>query len=275
MTHLSRSDWNAKPAKSTTPMARPVGKAFVHHSVTDSSTPPAQAARNIQRMHQADPRTPYTDIAYQELIGLDGTTLDGRTTAVQGGATKGHNSSSLSWCLLGNFDTERPTGSMLEALAQRLALAVTEGRLTHDFTLGGHRDVNATACPGRHVMPHLTSVRSRVSEILTPTPGDAPMSAAEVAEIKAEIAKLAAGQVDIAARTQAPYPQVSIPGDGVIYVIVWSGDQPVRWAAPGPAPLSMLVNAGIVEPTVRRITGPEAAWVAKLRLVDGLTAFKP
>jgi len=36
----------------------------------------------------------------------------------------------------------------------------------------------------------------------------------------------------------------------------------------------MLVSAGIVEPTVRRITGPEAAWVAKLRLVDGLTAFK-
>ena len=168
--HLSRSDWGAKPAKSPTPLARPVSRAFVHHSVTDARTPPAQAARNIQRMHQSDPRTPYVDIAYQELIGIDGTTLDGRTTAVQGGATKGHNSSSLAWCLLGNFDTERPTGAMLEALAQRLALAVTEGRLTRDFTLGGHRDVNATACPGRHTMPFLTSVRSRVSEILTPTP---------------------------------------------------------------------------------------------------------
>jgi hypothetical protein len=176
MTHLSRSDWGAKPAKSTTPMARPVSKAFVHHSVTDARTPPAQAARNIQRMHQNDPKTPYSDIAYQELVSIDGTTLDGRGLSVQGGATKGHNSSSLSWCLLGNFDTERPTGSMLEALAQRLALAVTEGRLTRDFTLLGHRDANATACPGRHTMPHLTSVRSRVSEILTPidpTPSEA------------------------------------------------------------------------------------------------------
>jgi N-acetylmuramoyl-L-alanine amidase len=151
-------------------MARPVSKAFVHHSVTDARTPPAQAARNIQRMHQADPKTPYSDIAYQELVAIDGTTLDGRGLSVQGGATKGHNSTSLAWCLLGNFDTERPTSAMLEALAQRLALAVTEGRLTRDFTLLGHRDANATACPGRHTMPHLTSVRSRVSEILTPTP---------------------------------------------------------------------------------------------------------
>jgi N-acetylmuramoyl-L-alanine amidase len=273
VSHLTRSDWGAKPAKSTTPMARPVSRAFVHHTAGDARTPPAQAVRNVQRQHQNDPKTPYSDIAYQELIAIDGTTLDGRTTAVQGGATKGHNATSLSWCLLGNFDTERPTGSMLEALAQRLALAVTEGRLTRDFVLSGHRDANSTACPGRYVMPHLTSVRSRVSEILTPTPGDAPMSAAEVAEIKAEIQKLATGQLGLAVSTQAPYPQVSI-GDGVTYVLAWSGDQPVRWAAPGPAPLAMLVQAGIVEPEVRILTGDSVAWCSKLRKVDGLAAFK-
>jgi hypothetical protein len=159
--------------------ATPVGRVYVHHSVTPMLADPAQTVRDIQRGHLTHPKYDYSDIAYHELVDHRGDAWEGRGFDYRDGATWGQSGQSLSVCLLMNAEAMLPTAAMLDGLVNRIVAAARAGRLAAGFEILGHRDApgNATACPGRHVHAALPEVRRRVAAALTPSAPPRPTPA--------------------------------------------------------------------------------------------------
>ena len=66
-----------------------------------------------------------------------------------------YNSVSIGICLSGNFEIEKPTDNQLKSLSELLQhLKQKYGNVQ----VVGHRDLNATACPGKNLYSKLGSV---------------------------------------------------------------------------------------------------------------------
>lgn len=153
---VSRSQWGARPPKSRTTIATPTPKLFLHHSA--GAHRGAAGVRQIQSFHM-DTRN-YADIAYSFLI--DGETLtiyEGRGAGVQGGHTRGHNSTSHAVCVMGNYETTAPTNALIDRIRQLVAHGHTQGWWPAQLT-GGHRDVGSTACPGQHLYDAIPQINT-------------------------------------------------------------------------------------------------------------------
>lgn len=150
----SRHFWNARTprAMSTNP---PPTEAFIHH--TDSSdanridhvAEMAAAVRGIQNFHM-DVRK-WSDIAYHYVVFQPdpnhsrATVFAGRDVHAVPAAQLGHNTGTLAVVVYGNFERDGVKAHTLDALAGIL-------KQHHKLvTVGGHRDVTATSCPGRHL----------------------------------------------------------------------------------------------------------------------------
>ena len=164
--YVPRAEWGARaPNGAFERMAVPSPRLWVHH--TGAEQQGAAALRSIQRYHQ-DTRS-WKDIAYNFLVGDDGTIYEGRGAGIVGGATAGDNARSHAVCLLGNFEGRAPT----PAAHRTLVDLARHGRDVRWWvpTCGGHRDAPgaSTACPGRHLYSRLPQVRA---EIARPGSGD-------------------------------------------------------------------------------------------------------
>ena len=71
-------------------------------------------------------------------------------------------------CLVGNFDTERPTKAQMQNLSKLVAFLMKTYHVPADHVIG-HGDTKATDCPGRNV--HIADVRKMASQLAA---GDAP-----------------------------------------------------------------------------------------------------
>jgi N-acetylmuramoyl-L-alanine amidase-like protein len=165
-----RTQWGGDNVKFEPMPKKPVDIVVLHHTATKASANSDQDMRNIENGEQA---TGYSAIAYNEMTHPNGTPYEGRGFQHKGAATLNRNSDTLSYCFIGNFQTDIPTTLALETCAQRLAQGVREGKITRDFKLRPHSDFFATACPGTNLKPHIPTIRERVNQILdgaTPAP---------------------------------------------------------------------------------------------------------
>lgn len=142
----------------------------VHHTATDR----AATVEDIRRMHVEG--RGWRDIGYHWLVSQptdehlatvhqgrmeDG---DGRWESWEHGAhVRGHNHRSVGVALIGNYHEHIPSSALIDVLCLRLT------RLCGQFGLRaghivGHRDLAATACPGRHV--DLDVIQKRVGRYL-------------------------------------------------------------------------------------------------------------
>ncbi|HEY7823315.1 MAG TPA: N-acetylmuramoyl-L-alanine amidase [Acidimicrobiia bacterium] len=142
MEFVSRADWGAAPAKSTTPLvpAR-VTKFVLHH--TTGTYKGASSVRAIQKFHQGPERN-WSDIGYNWLVGDDGTIFEGRGWGFSGAHARGHNSVSIGVAYIG--DGSRPVPDV--AKFSILRVAAEADRRFGSLLRVGHRDVGSTACPG-------------------------------------------------------------------------------------------------------------------------------
>lgn len=148
----SRSEWGARAPGPVATGNRPVREAFIHHSEDDyrdyDSLGKQQAkVRAIQDFHMDSKG--WSDIGYHFLIfqPLNGIRtariFRGRTNSdVVPAAQLNHNQHTLAVCVIGNGAIDDMKQSTMDAIVSVLHLYST---LT---TLGGHRDVVATQCPG-------------------------------------------------------------------------------------------------------------------------------
>lgn len=142
MQYVSRADWGAAPAKSTTPLvpAR-VTKLVLHH--TTGSYKGVSSVRAIQKFHQGPERN-WSDIGYNWLVGDDGTIFEGRGWGFSGAHARGHNALSIGVAYIG--DGSKPVPDVAKFAILRVAAEAD--RRFGSLLRVGHRDVGSTACPG-------------------------------------------------------------------------------------------------------------------------------
>lgn len=98
----------------------------------------------------------WSGIGYHYLIRKDGTIEQCRPRDAVGAHCYGENWHTVGVNIVGNFEEAEPEDKQMEA-AQRLLAALCQnyGLEPGQNTIFGHRDFNATACPGRNLYARL------------------------------------------------------------------------------------------------------------------------
>lgn len=148
-----RSAWGARAARSTSAdpiysVAAPHRTGYmVHHTVTgtgNSSADVPAILRSIQNYHMDSVNC--NDIGYNYLIDLWGGIWEGRGYDYRGAHAGGNNSMNFGVAFIGN---NNPTTAAETSFAE--LYAYLNGRTGKTLAQLGHRDVNATACPGQNL----------------------------------------------------------------------------------------------------------------------------
>jgi 5-hydroxyisourate hydrolase-like protein (transthyretin family) len=189
-----RSDWGADgcPPRDD-PSYGDVKAVFVHHTVTTNSYSPEDVPAmilSICRYHRNS--NGWDDIGYNYLVDRFGHLWEGRAggidRAVVGAQAAGYNSETSGIANLGTFSDVPETDAALDAMAKLIRWKLplhgkpTAGQVTvtshggssnryrpgAEVTIdrvSGHRDVDATACPGATLYSQLDELRRRVGDV--------------------------------------------------------------------------------------------------------------
>lgn len=134
-----------------------VDRLVVHHTAGRETT----TRDEIDRDHRA---RGWDGIGYHRLIRREGEVWRreaGRPLEAVGAHAVGRNYRGIGVAVAGNYDVAPPSpAAVAELVSELVALCRLFGRV---LEIEGHRDVNATACPGRHLYSLLPEVRARVA----------------------------------------------------------------------------------------------------------------
>ncbi|MFI7384524.1 FG-GAP-like repeat-containing protein [Streptomyces sp. NPDC049813] len=172
--------------------------AVVHHTGVDADNqvPCAKSAERLREIQQDHVSKGYYDIGYNFVVDRCGQIFEGRTGGmdlpVHGAHDYGFNTDTVGISYIGNFESAKPTKAALDAIARVAAwkfgqygiVATSNVTLTSNGDLNvdgnkvplgktitlprvfGHKDTNATLCPGANLYPKLSRIRT-----LAATPG--------------------------------------------------------------------------------------------------------
>ena len=197
------------------PAFYPVQKLIVHHTDTQNNDPdPAATIRSIYYYHAVT--LGWGDIGYNFLIDESGRIYEGRHSqnswdptlypvgptgadangnGVTGAHAQGFNSGTVGVALLGTLTNQDATPAARSALEHLLAWEASShgidpqgaslytnpvsGTQATFPNIAGHRDVNATECPGGTFYATLPTIRSDVAALISgsPPPPDFQLSA--------------------------------------------------------------------------------------------------
>ncbi len=196
---ITQAQWGASTDYDGTPgYGAEIKAAVVHHTGVDSDNTlscakSASRLRSIQQDHFA---RGYFDIGYNFVVDRCGQIFEGRSGGMDlpviGAHDAGFNTNTLGISYIGNFESAQPSKAALDAIARVVAwkfgmygidptgkVTLTSGAeqgysgnkipLDQQVTLPrvfGHRDTNATACPGANLYPKLSRIAT-----LAKTPG--------------------------------------------------------------------------------------------------------
>lgn len=163
----TRQDWHAE--KPSGPMASQanIGEVFIHHtdnedaSLIDSLAEQRRAMQGIQAFHMHS--RGWSDIGYHAIVFQPQVKLPfarvflGRPPSIVPAAQQDHNTGTLAIAVYGDFtqDTvDRNTRFAIEQTIRRFA--------PNAKTIGGHRDVFSTSCPGPNLYKQLDLIARAV-----------------------------------------------------------------------------------------------------------------
>ncbi len=186
---ISRAEWGADESlRGRTPTYNATVKVGVlHHTASTNSYDEAGAAEQLRAVYAYHTKSlGWSDIGYNFLVDKFGRLYEGRyggiDKPVMGAHAGGFNTDTFGISALGNYDAVAPPQVMVDAIttlfAWKLGLShrdplgtaslTSAGGGTSRFAKGttitvptiiGHRDVGATACPGRYLYPFLDAIR--------------------------------------------------------------------------------------------------------------------
>jgi hypothetical protein len=182
----------------------PLQKLVIHHTAGRNADPdPAATVRAIYYFHAVARR--WGDIGYSYLIDEAGRVYEGRHSrdywngtipssdnasglAVAGGHALHYNLGTMGIALLGTFSTQAPTAAARASLVRMLAWASVKYHLDPRATstyvnpqtglkrvtpnITGHRDYQATSCPGSVLYALLPTIRTQVASAMNLWPGE-------------------------------------------------------------------------------------------------------
>lgn len=140
-------------------MTLPATEVWLHHSVTTATSDPKADMRVIERIGVQR----FGRVSYSFAIHPSGAVLEGAGATV-GAHTGGRNSFSFGIVWIGNHEVDRPARIQIERTAELIRYLISRRWLrSGTYPTGGHRDVKATACPGRFAYPTIPEIRSLVA----------------------------------------------------------------------------------------------------------------
>jgi N-acetylmuramoyl-L-alanine amidase len=163
MKYLSRQAWGASPPKTVLKSIGKVDEIFIHHSVTNPTSSPANDARAIQQFHMNGRN--YSDIGYTLLVHPDGTVMEGRTVgglAAQGAHTSGHNVTSIGICGVGNYEQDQPSDVLIGGFNDAIQFAKDKGWVSSSPKIRAHKAVFSTQCCGKHLIARMGEIGTGV-----------------------------------------------------------------------------------------------------------------
>lgn len=195
-TIITRSEWRANPFKGN-PVPQPRYQFLtLHHAAGFSASDldeGKEQVKRIQRLYQEDKG--WADIGYHFLIDAAGNIYQGRPytqeialsqkpTLVIGAHVAGGNTGNIGVCLLGCFHPETNASTCDDVLTESVSASLVqlfaffcENYRVAPANIKGHRDFNATDCPGSNLYPRLPEVRLLVQAALSgPSPRVAPVT---------------------------------------------------------------------------------------------------
>ncbi|GAA0444467.1 hypothetical protein Acor_61490 [Acrocarpospora corrugata] len=174
-----RREWEARPPKSRAVVLNRVpDRLIVHHTATlNHEEISLEAAfglsRAIQRYHMR--HNGWDDIGEQFTISRGGYIMEGRNRTMRavdrwrhvvGAQAADHNRHTLGIETEGTYMAELPPQRALDALAKLLTWLCWHYELEPEVAVIGHRDVNATSCPGDKLYEYLPQLREMITQRL-------------------------------------------------------------------------------------------------------------
>lgn len=160
---VSASEWGAAPPLHPLPPRGPLDHLVVHHTAAPmrsiggrSRAAEAMHMRAIQRWHR---ERGFAMIGYHFVVSPSGRIFRGRPVDRLGAHVQGHNAGTVGICLMGNFDTEKPSASALAALDFVRTQLVPGGARARLLGHRDHRGHERNACPGRFLYEHTRARR--------------------------------------------------------------------------------------------------------------------
>ena len=104
------------------------------------------------------------------LIGKDGKVINTRPIELTGIHVEGNNTGTIGAELIGYYHpphNENPPQAQIEALCRLYAILCLQGGLNPQNAILGHRDSDATSCPGDRLYNKLTYIKGRVKQIMS------------------------------------------------------------------------------------------------------------
>ncbi|MER6349069.1 FG-GAP-like repeat-containing protein [Streptomyces sp. NPDC001595] len=196
---ITQAEWGASTDYDGTPSyGTEIKAAVVHHTGVDSDNTLscAESAARLRSIQQAHFSQGYFDIGYNFVVDKCGQIFEGRSGGmdlpVVGAHDVGFNTNTVGISYIGNFESAKPSRAGMDAIARVVAwkfgmygvdpttsVTLTSGAalnqsgnkvpLGEQITLPrvfGHKDTNATACPGVSLYGKLSFIRA-----LAKTPG--------------------------------------------------------------------------------------------------------
>jgi hypothetical protein len=158
---VPRCDWtNVEPCYWRLRAAKRYTRLTVHHSG-------ARVERDIARedivsvldgvmtSHRA---RHYGDVGYHFILDYAGRVWEGRCLAYEGAHVARENRENVAVMLLGNFEVQQPCIRQLSALRTITELLQSRFDIARE-SIFGHRDLGASACPGRWLYPYVCELR--------------------------------------------------------------------------------------------------------------------
>lgn len=188
---VTRAGWGADERwRRCCPRYAPtVEVAFIHHTVSPNNYSWSEAPalmRAIYRYHRYS--LDYDDIAYNFVVDRFGRVFEGRAGGVDrtviGAHTEGMNSKTTGIALLGTFSSAYPSSGMMVSLKKLLAWKLDvhhippfgvvqmtsggsnklrKGQVVSMNRISGHRDAQATDCPGNRIYAQLPDIRKTIT----------------------------------------------------------------------------------------------------------------
>ena len=194
---ITRSEWGGDSVPPRGPAEYgSVEVAFVHHTVTANTYAPEDSAAivlGIARYHRDS--NGWNDLGYNFLVDKYGQVFEGRAGGIDapviGAQAQGYNSVSTGVACLGTFSEVAQSEPGMEALARLIGWKLTlhgvpvQGQVTVTSAGGesnryragtpvtlerisGHRDGDATSCPGEVLYGQLADLRARAARYTGP-----------------------------------------------------------------------------------------------------------
>uniref|UniRef100_A0A1B6KLX3 Peptidoglycan recognition protein family domain-containing protein n=1 Tax=Graphocephala atropunctata TaxID=36148 RepID=A0A1B6KLX3_9HEMI len=154
---MVRWRWGAQPSTGEmedNPL--PIRRVVIIHTASGEfrSTPMCMDyVRQVQMVH-IEARG-WVDISYNFLIGGDGSVYVGRDWDKVGDYTKGKNRGCVGIAFIGTFVNKMPNDDQMEALQKLLELGLKMKKLSEDYKIVAHCQLQVTSSPGRMLVEEL------------------------------------------------------------------------------------------------------------------------